>query len=95
MSAVGIMAGLISLISMVLIVHKNYEDGLIGRIALSGLVLSGVVIIAAELADGAKYEAPLEIILLLACVVIFLARHLYRFIVWSRTGSGDWRKLTE
>lgn len=91
MSLVASCALLIGVIAAILIAHCRYEDGLIGRIALGGVVLAAVMICVSEI-DGAYYDAPDEMLLLLAGVTAFMVRHLYRFLRYTHTGAGAWRK---
>lgn len=89
MSTVAVCAAILGLISVVLVVHKKYEDGLIGKIALGVIIVMAIVIAGGELA-GAILD-PLAIDVLLAAIVAFFMRHTYRFFRWSTTGQGEWR----
>lgn len=81
---------LIGLLAMFLVLHEQYEDGLVGRIALGGIVLAVVITILSEFGDWARYHFSPEMSLLLWCLCAFFARHCYRFWRYSTSGKFKW-----
>ena len=72
-----------------LVLHQDYDDGLIGRIALVGLILAGGVF----LLDG--YDGSLTSVLPATAVgagafALFLVRHAWRFHRWRQRGAHAW-----
>ena len=90
MTIIALCALLQAVIAAVLIVHEDYEDGLVGRIALGGVILAGVVVVLSEIHD-ARYTAPPELVLLLVSNSLFMSRHLFRFLRWNRNGAHSWK----
>lgn len=88
-------AVLVAAVCVILVLHKDYEDGLVGRISLSFIGVAGVAramqLIASEF-DRAV--SPIGVLLWIG-LAIFFARHLYRFLRWRRSGDGDWRKVRQ
>ncbi len=85
MTTVGVGSLIIMLLSAFLILYKRYPDGFTGRVSLGGLFISGLVVQLAEFVDPARYfGAPLEIKLMIASMIIFLARHVIRVIWFTR-----------
>jgi len=78
-------------IALVLVFHKDYDDGVIGKIALGMVIIaSGGVIF--DSMQGVEYE-PLNVTLLfLAGVTLFLIRFTYRWLRWRASGRRkfDW-----
>lgn len=95
MSLVAVLMGLQGIIALALIVSCKYEDGLIGRIALAGIVLAGVVVVISEVHGNMIYRVSPQILLLLASQALFMARHLYRFVRYVTDGKFGWRKNGE
>lgn len=94
MSVMAVCAFLLAAMAGVLIAHKEYEDGLIGRIALAGIILGSVIVMLMEFATGSSYEGyvPPEVLVLVVSVVAFMARHLYRFMRFRATGKFSWKE---
>ena len=90
MTVIGLCALVIGLLALVLVLHEYYEDGLVGRIALAGVILAAVIVVMSEF-DGAKYSAPPELVLLMVSVTAFMGRHVVRFFRWRRLGAHEWR----
>lgn len=82
---------LIGLMSLLLVSHCKYEDGVIGRIGLVIVVIACLVIVW-ESINGVEYEVNQTTLAVQVGVCAFLIRHVYRFLKWSRTGANDWRK---
>lgn len=78
-------------VSLVLVFHSDYEDGLVGRLGLALIAFaaySGFMRILDR--EFQAYVSPVWL-LLWAGLALFLLRHLWRFLRWHRTGEGDWR----
>ena len=75
----------------ILVWHDQYEDGLIGRIALGGVCIAGLVVTLAEVFDSVRYTAPLEFKIMAVSIALFMLRHVYRFLRYVRTGQGAWK----
>lgn len=86
MSAVGVIALVMGIVSAALIWHKKYPDGLIGKLALGGVVVGALIMVLSEIMDVAHYEAEPEVIMLLSGVAVFHVRHFHNFIRWTRRG---------
>lgn len=83
---------MIAIISIFLATHCKYEDGLVGRIALAGMAIGGLVVFSEWAWDGRTYEVNGATLLITMSCAAFMTRHAYRFIRWRRTGVNDWRK---
>ena len=87
----GLCAAIVAVICTVLVFHKDYEDGLLGRLGLAVMAIASL----ARLSHLVEHEfsrnvSPIGVMLWLG-LAIFLGRHLYRFLRWRRSGEGDWR----
>ena len=82
---------LISACAVYLVLHEKYEDGLIGRIALAGIVLAATMVTITYFGGYAQYSFSSEMVLLLWSVCAFLMRHVYRFWRFSTGGKFSWR----
>ena len=82
---------IICLVSTFLVIHPDYEDGLVGRLALLTLSLAGAVAVG-EWVDGVVYELNPTSLAIQLGLSVFLLRHVYRFNKWANGGSFDWRK---
>ena len=78
-------------ISLILVFHPEYEDGLLGRFALCRICIAAFALgsnfIDAEFA--AQFNKPGIMLWLGIC--IFLCRHFYRFMRWRYRGDFAWR----
>lgn len=83
-------AAIVSAICLYLVWDRRYEDGIVGRFALAGLALNGVVFAWDALVSGASYELLPTTALSFDFLAIFMIRHAWRFRRWSRSGVGDW-----
>ena len=90
-----VLTACIFLLCFFLVFHKEYEDGLLGRI---GLGLVGVAAFSRCMSLGdAVFFGGMPIVvsgtatLLWFGLYIFLARHTYRFLRWRCMGEYDWR----
>lgn len=82
---------IVSSICLVLVFHREYEDGLIGRIALATIsIVSFCRAVQIWESDFDLELTPIANILWLA-LTVFFARHLYRFLRWHRCGDHEWR----
>ncbi len=90
--SIGIIAALvIGLVSAFLWYRRDYEDGLIGHIALAGMCGIALLMMVKASVD-AYYSIPPELTVMLVCVALFMSRHAYRFYLWRRTGKNSWAK---
>jgi len=86
-------AGLsLSIVCAMLVLHKDYEDGLVGRIALAGMSLAGFGRAATIVESGFSLGLSWVALLMWLSTTLFMARHLYRFLKWRSCGDGDWRQ---
>lgn len=76
-------------VSLYLALCPKYEDGIVGNMALGGMAGSTAWPLT-EMYNGVDYEFAPTTVLLYASVAAFMARHLFRFIKWRRTGENDW-----
>ena len=89
--ATVVSAHIVAIEATILVYHKRYEDGFLGRIALVGLIISSLVFIV----DG--WEGDLITVLpqtasAAVAFALFFTRHLYRFLRWHYTGKYCWKK---
>ena len=81
---------IICFLSVFLIWHCKYEDGIIGRLALSVIAVGSAVSLMQTL-NGEGYIYNPTSVTMQAGVALFMLRHTYRFLLWTRTGKGEWR----
>lgn len=86
MSTVGVIALVMGVVSAALIWHEKYPDGLVGRIALGGVVVGALIMVLSEIMDVAYYEAEPEVVMLLSSMAVFEVCHLHNFLRWTRKG---------
>lgn len=79
------------LVCLSLVLHPDYEDGLIGRIALAAMAVAGITRFMDIVAAGAATPIAHIGVLLWIGLALFMMRHLYRFLRWRHSGEGDWR----
>ena len=84
-----------------LVLDKDYEDGLVGRVALSLIALAAFgrfsdtlfAALSASFFDSLPPRQPSGIaVMLWVGVAMFFARHLWRFRRWKKCGKHEWRK---
>lgn len=80
--------GSIFLSCAILILHRKYEDGIIGRAAIGWLSIM-VLAAGSQLYECGQVSESVQQWTAIA-VATFLLRHVYRFLRWSRKGVGDW-----
>lgn len=80
------------IVSTVLVFHPDYEDGLVGRLALGLMAMASYVRFAELLEDNFTHRpfGTVAVVLWFG-LALFMARHLYRFLRWRRDGDCDWR----
>lgn len=78
-------------VSVFLVAHCKYEDGVIGKIALACLAIGNLVVFA-EWFNGINHEVNPTTLFIQFGIAGFLVRHAYRFKKWTITGANDWRK---
>lgn len=79
----------IGIIAFILVFEHHYEDGVIGRAALGIVALMSISVVFSEIA-GDRYGMPPEVTWLLVGVAIFMARHYYRFLCYTKFGRYIW-----
>ena len=82
---------LVAAISVFLVFHCKYEDGIIGRFALAVLFF-GNAIVFGEWFNGVEYSVNPTTLTIQLGISLFLIRHVYRFLKWNKTGANDWRE---
>ena len=87
-----IAALIILCVCVTLIFHCEYEDGLIGRIALAGISIAEFALVVDAL-DGSEYHIMPSTFIVQISLCVFLLRHLYRFLKWHRRGAYEWRAI--
>lgn len=65
-------------VPMYFIVHRVYQDGIVGRIALS-LIAFAAATFFLDMIDGTEWEILPQIALMTAAFAAFLVWHLWRF----------------
>lgn len=84
-------AMVVAVICTTLVLHREYEDGLLGRLGLALMALAATArtlqLVESEFQRSVN---PIGLVLWVG-LALFLARHLYRFMRWRRSGEGDWR----
>ena len=80
----------VAAISAFLVFHCKYEDGLVGRIALA-ILFFGNAIVFGEWFNGVEYSVNPTTLTIQLGISLFLIRHVYRFLKWSKSGDNDWR----
>lgn len=84
-----ISASLIAAIAAYLIYEKKYEDGFWGRGSLASIVVLG----STQLMVAISYE-PAEVglfpALFMLAVLVFITRHLCKYLQWRNGGKHDW-----
>lgn len=83
---------IVSIVATILVLHKDYEDGLFGRLALFLIVIASVGR-GLKIIDG-DFETYLSPVALLVWTgfAAFFVRHLSRFLNWKKTGEHSWRE---
>ena len=84
-----ISVAVIGVIAGALVFEKNYEDGVVGRAALGLVALMATAIIFSGILED-RYEQHGETVLLTAGVAVFMARHYYRFLMYTKFGIYLW-----
>lgn len=88
---VALAAFAVLVVSVVLVLHPDYEDGLVGRI---GLALIGIAALARVLgiltSEHPRQFSSIALMLWIG-LALFMLRHAWRFMRWRRCGEGDWR----
>ena len=88
-----LLASITSVIATVLVFHKDYEDGIIGRFALSLIAIAGVGRVVGIMESEFSYSVSPQGAMIWAGMAIFFSRHLYRFLRWKHHGTYEWREI--
>lgn len=84
---------LISIIAAYLIWDRDYEDGIVGRIALGILSAAGGLLARETYTEALSLTPALTVIVF--ATALFFARHIFRFIGYRRSGSNSWRPASK
>ena len=81
---------IVACICIFLVFHEDYEDGMIGRLALSlmGLSASGRVL---QLSDNHAWQVSNIGLVLWIGLALFLGQTMYRFLMVRYRGTANWR----
>lgn len=85
-------AAIICAVSMFLVMHSQYEDGIFGRLALIVLIFSNGLIVADWWIDGSEWEIRPNTLATQIAMALFMLRHAYRFLMWRLSGDYPWRE---
>lgn len=86
-----ILFGLIAAVSVWLVWHDNYEDGLFGRLALGGMAFSSGVLVLLIYHEAFIYDLAPAAGVFAASVALFMLRHAYRFWRFCAYCEHAWR----
>lgn len=67
------------IVPMIFVWHRIYEDGVFGRIGLSGIAFSASTYLLEWLWADSEYEMSWQLVLLVISFTLFLCWHLIRF----------------
>lgn len=90
MAATLIALVVLAVIPLYLIFASEYQEGLIGMLALACMSIAAIGKLMLYLAYGATLIAAGTGELMLWAVAVFMARHAYRYWLWSRAGRCGW-----
>ena len=79
-----------------LVFHENYEDGVVGRLAMVLLIFGALMILARVFGarEGWNYELdPAGELMIYGCAT-FLCRHTYQFLRALHDPSFQWQRST-
>jgi len=85
-------AAIMCCITAYLVFSCEYEDGLIGRVALAAIFFAEAVLVADALSDTRSADMYKVMLVGQFGVTLFFIRHIYRFTMWQLKGKHDWRK---
>ena len=88
----AISAFIVLVVCITLVLHKDYEDGLVGRIALAFLGLSALGRVAGIFEQGFQADVSPVGMILWPALAVFFARHLYYFLRRRYGFGGIWRE---
>lgn len=77
-----------------LILHKDYDDGVVGKFGLGFMGLAAAIVALDTIASGVEYT-PLKVnVLFVSGVTIFMLRYIYRWSRWRCTSKCNWKSAT-
>ena len=88
----AVCAFVVLVVCIALVLHKDYEDGLIGRLALATIGLASMGRLSSILERGWDTYVSHVGVMLWVGLSIFLARHLYYFLRRRYGWGGVWRE---
>ena len=91
-SLVFAQACIVAIICILLVLHSEYEDGLIGRIALTLIIVASLGR-ALKIVDG-DFETIVSPVatLIWTGFSLFFIRHYFRFYIWYKFGKHSWKE---
>lgn len=92
---VAFCAAALSVMCVVLVLDKDYEDGLIGRVSLAFMSLAGYGRAVTLIESDFTLQLSWIAVMIWLSITAFVARHIYRFIRWRNCGEHQWRKSTK
>lgn len=82
---------IIAVLCSIMIFCGHYDDGVIGKLALVGMWLISIGVLA-DTVDGVRYEPYRAHIAVTWSFCVFLMRHYYRWRMYSTHGLFAWGK---
>jgi hypothetical protein len=82
-AVIGIIAGFLAF-------REDYDDGLIGRLSFSVIVMMAFIFCMGPITGHYSYAMPLEITVLLYAIAVFMLRHAWRFLQFKKKGKYAW-----
>jgi hypothetical protein len=77
-------------VCVMLVLHPDYEDGIVGRAALAGISMVAFSRWAGIVFEEVTVHRPFSA-LLWGALAVFFARHAYRFLSGRRRVGNEWR----
>lgn len=95
MILVNVSCGVLLVLSLVLWVLKKYQDGILGRAGLMGMIFTTLLLLCEQAWGGVRYEIDPLLVMLIVSFALFLVHHTYRYlrfyhwpVVEHRTGDA-------
>lgn len=76
-----------------LVLHNHYEDGIVGRVALCIIATAEFMVLLETVIDGYTYQLRPTTVATQLGMMLFLSRHLYRFLRKCYSRSFTWREI--
>ena len=91
----GTSAIIMCVITLFLVFHCDYEDGLVGRISLVSIFFSELVLSIDVFSDISSVDMTRVLLIAQFGVTLFFIRHVYRFSMWRWFKKYAWRPSTK